>query len=115
MEESRTWRKHTFRAAILANGIAGVIYIAMISRSLTAAQRAHPARSLALDGSALASRRPARPPAYAGAARTRPGDHGDHARREGAAGGHRALRAAPRGRGGGGGSRRPFGPAGGGT
>jgi hypothetical protein len=32
MEEPRTWRKHTFRAAILANGIAGAIYIAMISR-----------------------------------------------------------------------------------
>ena len=56
-------------------------------RALSAApsQRAHPARSLALDGRALASCRPARPPAHSGAARTRPRDHGDHARREGAA------------------------------
>ena len=32
MEESKTWRNHVFRAAILANGIAGMTYIAMISR-----------------------------------------------------------------------------------
>ena len=54
--------------------------------SAAAAQRAHPARSLAVDGRALASRRRSRPPAHAGAARTGPRDHDDHAGREGAAG-----------------------------
>src|ERR1035441_2790572 len=46
------------------------------------AQRAHPARSFAVDGPALASRRAARPAAHAGAVRTRSGDHGDYAGRE---------------------------------
>ena len=73
--------------------------------SPAAAQRAHPARSLAVDGPALASRRPSRPPAHSGAVRTRPRHHGDHSRREGAARGHRALPPAAGSRGGGAGSR----------
>ena len=81
--------------------------------SSPAAQRAHPARSLAVDGRTLASRRPSRPPAHAGAARTGSGDHGDHSRREGAAGGHRALRPASGARGGGAGGRGPLVPSGG--
>src|ERR1019366_2379954 len=78
-----------------------------------AAQRAHPARSFAVDGPALASRRAARPAAHAGAVRTRSGDHGDYAGREGTAGGHRALRSAAGAGGGGAGSGGPLVPSGG--
>src|ERR1019366_836977 len=81
--------------------------------SPAAAERAHPARSLAVDGPALASCRPPRPQAYAGAARARPGDDGDHSGREGTAGGHRALPFAPGACGGGAGSRGPLVPPGG--
>ena len=73
--------------------------------SSAAAQRAHIARSLAVDERTLASRGPSRPPAHSGAARTRSGDHDHYAGREGAAGGHPALQSTAGARGGGAGGR----------
>ena len=78
-----------------------------------APQRAHPARSLAVDGLALAPRRAARPPPHPSAAGVRPRHHGDHPRRAGAPRRHRALRPGSRACGGGARSRRPLVPAGG--
>ncbi len=66
-----------------------------------AAQRPHAARSFALDGRALASRCPTGAAADPGALGTGACDDGDHSRREGAEGGHRAFPLGAGSRGGG--------------